>query len=286
MALGLTLQLMQVLESGLKNWEDTGEASFFRRSKEYGGVIVEKTMNERWLSNTYLVADKEGGHGFIIDTGGPWQPIVEQVERLRLTITHVLNTHHHIDHVLENERYQELYQVPIGAHACEQARIRGCDLSLAHGDALKSGGLDIKVLHIPGHTDGQLAFLVEGVGCFTGDTLFAGSVGGTKGPGHTSFEDIQSSIMERLMSLAPETVVYPGHTEATSIGQEWQHNPFIQMWRGLKAREDRDCEVSGQRATLRLLARDYDGGTKAWVYFPEAQEEAIVPGSRVKVLES
>ena len=75
-----------------------------------------------------------------------------------------------------------------------------------------TGGLRIRPLHIPGHTIGQLAFLVNDEMVFTGDTLFRRTVGGTRAPGHTTFEDIQHSLLEVLMKLPKETLVYPGHT--------------------------------------------------------------------------
>ncbi len=66
-------------------------------------MIIEKTMSDGWLSNTWLVADMFGGHAVLIDSGGPTEPIMEKVEELRLTVSHVLCTHHHIDHVSHNE---------------------------------------------------------------------------------------------------------------------------------------------------------------------------------------
>ena len=162
--------------------------------------------------------------------------------------------------------------------------IRDCTQCLEHGAEMESGSLRIKALHIPGHTCGQLAFLVDGVGVFTGDTLFAGSIGGTRGPGHTTFEDIRESLMNTLMTLPKDTVVYPGHTESTTIKEEWQNNPFIRTFRGLAGEGQRDCLAFGKAAVLKVLARDYDGGTKAWVRFKDSGEESIVPGSRVEQL--
>jgi hydroxyacylglutathione hydrolase len=115
---------------------------------------------------------------------------------------------------------------------------------------------------------------------FTGDTLFKGSVGGVRAPGHTTYADLRDSIMGTLMRLPPQTAVYPGHTEQTTVGQEWESNPFIRLWRGLDAEGSRECTVSGEPATLILLAPDYDGGRKAWVRWGDGSDD-IVPGSRV-----
>ncbi len=72
----------------------------------------------------------------------------------------------------------------------------------------------------------------EGV-VFTGDTLFRGSVGGVRAPGHTTYTDLKDSIMGTLMELPPETVIEPGHADPTTVAQEWESNPFIRVWRGL-----------------------------------------------------
>ena len=136
------------------------------------------------------------------------------------------------------------------------------------GQTLWLGKLEVRPLHTPGHTAGMLSFLVgeraepaggepadgsgragrgttstapggftgAGAVVFTGDTLFKDSVGGVKAPGHTTYTDLRDSIMGTLMELPPDTVIYPGHAEETSVGREWEHNAFIRVWRGLDAR--------------------------------------------------
>ena len=116
---------------------------------------------------------------------------------------------------------------------------------------------------------------------FTGDTLFKGSVGGVRAPGHTTYTDLRDSIMGTLMELPAETIVYPGHTEATSVGREWEQNAFIRVWRGLDPEGAEPCTALGEPATLILLGDDYDGGKKAWVRWPDGKDD-IVPGSRVQ----
>lgn len=246
-------------------------------------MIVERTMNSTYLSNTYLVADRPGGHAVLIDTGGPTGPILDKIDELRLTVSHVLCTHHHADHVAHNGDYKRRFGCPICGHAKERGMFGALDVELGDGDELQTGDLHIRALHVPGHTLGQLAFLVNDERVFTGDTLFRRTVGGTRAPGHTSFEDIRHSIMDVLMRLPEETLVHPGHTDPTTIGEEWEHNPFIRVWRGLDAPEERPCTAFGQAATLLLQATDYDGGTKCWVRFEEGGKLDIVPGSRVRV---
>ena len=133
----------------------------------------------------------------------------------------------------------------------------------------------------------DLALLVDGTDCLTADVIFKGTVGGTRAPGATGFEDLRSSIMDRLMKLAPETRLHPGHRGPSTVGDEWEHNPFIRVWRGLDDESADPVSIgapdaeSRERATLVLWAPDYDGGNKAWVRFEDGAD-AIVGGSQVK----
>jgi len=244
-------------------------------------VIVERSMSPGWLSNTWLVADEPGGQAVLIDTGGPEAPILAKVEELGLTVTHALCTHHHVDHVVHNGLYKERLGCAVCGHRRERELFGELDVELEDGDELVVGGLRIRALHIPGHTLGQLAFLVNDERVFTGDTLFRGSVGGTRGPGHTTFDDLQRSIMDVLLELPGETEVYPGHMDPTTIAREREENPFVRVWRGLDEPARDRCAAFGQPATLLLRADDYDGGTKCWVRFDADGREDVVPGSRV-----
>ena len=238
-----------------------------------------------WLSNSWLVFEPGERAAVLIDAGAPFESVLAELEARELDLRYVLNTHHHYDHVCENPRYRERFDCEVLAHRSEAERVPACTGSLADGERLRCGGLELETLHIPGHTCGQLAFLIEGQACFTGDTLFAGSVGGTRGPGHTSLEDLRCSIMERLMALLPETDLYPGHAGVTTVADEWQQNPFIRAFRGLDELISEPCRAYGEPAILKLFSEDYDGGYKAWVRFCNdrgAQAEAIVAGSKVE----
>jgi glyoxylase-like metal-dependent hydrolase (beta-lactamase superfamily II) len=155
------------------------------------------------------------------------------------------------------------------------------------GDVVESGDLRIEAIHTPGHCADHLALRIDGDDCLTADVLFRGTVGGTRAPGATGFEDLRSSIMDRLMKLPPTTRVHPGHREPTTIGDEWESNPFVRIWRGLDEEGGETCTVGPadaderEPATLVLWAPDYDGGNKAWVRF-ESGEDAIVGGSQVR----
>ena len=244
-------------------------------------------MEPQWLSNSYLVGEHPGGNAVLIDAGGPTGPLDAAVERHRLTVTHLLLTHHHTDHVAHVADYRARYGMPVLAHELEAEAIGGVDSTLAGGDSVQSGGMQIRALHTPGHSAGMLAFVVDEAECFTGDTLFAGSVGGVHAPGSTSFGDLRGSIMETLMALESACVVHPGHCGHTTIAREWETNPFVRLWRGLDGEGTEPCRVAlplspkRDEATLVLWADDYDGGHKAWVRWPDGRDD-IVPGSRVE----
>jgi glyoxylase-like metal-dependent hydrolase (beta-lactamase superfamily II) len=244
-------------------------------------MIVFHTMDGSWLSNSYLVADRPGGHAVLVDTGGPVGPILEKVAELRLTVSHVLCTHHHVDHIVNNAVYKTRFGCPVCGHAEERELFGGLDVAIGDGDELVTGGLHIRALHVPGHTQGQLAYLVNDERVFTGDTLFRQSVGGTRAPGHGTFEQLRHSIMDVLMRLPGDMTVHPGHTEPSTIGEEWERNPFIRAWRGLDAAPEARCTAFGLPATLLLRARDYDGGSKCWVRFDDGDRLDVVPGSKV-----
>jgi glyoxylase-like metal-dependent hydrolase (beta-lactamase superfamily II) len=140
-----------------------------------------------------------------------------------------------------------------------------------------TGGLRIVPLPTPGHSDDGLAFLVNDLVCFTGDTLFAGAVGGAP---LDAFEALRRSVMDVLLALPPEVRLLPGHTDETSVAREWEENPFVRVWRGLDQEGTERCSVSGTDATLVVWSGDYDGGHKAWVRFDDGRN-AIVGGSRV-----
>lgn len=239
------------------------------------------TRDPRWLSNSWLVADRPGGHAVLIDTGGPLRPIVQRIEELGVTLSHVLCTHHHPDHVLHNDDYRRQYGCPVCGHRAERELFGDLDHELDDGDELRSGDLHVRALHVPGHTLGQLAFLIDEREVFTGDTLFRGTIGGTRGRGHTTYDDIRHSILDVLLRLPADTVVRPGHMEATTIGREAAENPFVRFWRGLDAPLDAPCEAFGTPGRLLVEARDYDGGSKCVVAFDDGSTD-VVPGSRVR----
>ena len=214
-------------------------------------------MHPRWLSNAYLVADAPGGTAVFVDSGAPLEPLLAAVERERLTVTHLLTTHGHPDHVAGDDDLVERFGVDV---------VRG---------PLETGDLRVAALPTPGHADEHLTFVVNGDAAFTGDILFRDSVGGG------DFEAVRRSVMEVVMQLPPETRVLPGHTDETTIGREWDSNPFVRVWRGAEQEGTERVRVRGEEATLVVWSPDYDGKGKAWVRFDDGRD-AIVGGSRIE----
>ncbi len=245
-------------------------------------MIIERSMNDEWLSNTYLVADELGGSAVLIDAGGPVTPLLDVLRRGQLGLTHVLLTHHHHDHVAELGAVLERHPgTPVLIHPLEREHVPGATGTIEPGTPIQAGALEIEPLHTPGHTAGMVSLLVNGSDVFTGDTLFKGSVGGVRAPGHTTYADLRASIMDQLLSLPGQTRIHPGHADPSTVAQELERNAFVRIWRGVDFEGEDPCMALGEPATLILFGEDYDGGHKAWVRWPDGSDD-IVPGSQVQ----
>jgi glyoxylase-like metal-dependent hydrolase (beta-lactamase superfamily II) len=220
-------------------------------------MIVERSMHDSWLSNAFLLADEPGGTAVFVDSGAPLEPLLQVVERERLTPTHVLRTHTHPDHVEHEDELSHRFGIPVATGPVE------------------TGGLRVEAIPTPGHSDDGVAFVVNGELCFSGDTLFRDAVGG--GPA----DIVRDSVMERLMTLDHAMRVLPGHTVETTIGREWERNPFVRFWRGLEPEVGTPCRVAGVDGVVLVESPDYDGKGKLLVRLDDG-EERIVGASRVE----
>jgi hydroxyacylglutathione hydrolase len=250
--------------------------------------VIVRVEQSDWLSNAYLVFDEPGGKGVLVDSNSVTDPLAELAEREGVEITQLLLTHHHYDHVVGARKLADRFGVPIVAHELTKDLIdERVDETFTDGDVIETGNLRVEVIHTPGHCADHSALAVNGTDVLTADVLFKGTVGGTRAPGATGYEDLKHSIMERLMKLPPETRIHPGHREPSTIGEEWESNPFVRIWRGLDEEGSDPVSIgpadSQERddATMILWAPDYDGGNKAWVRFGDGSD-AVVGGSQVK----
>jgi hydroxyacylglutathione hydrolase len=216
-------------------------------------MLVARSMDPRWLSNAYLVADEPGGKGVFVDSGAPLEPLLAKVDEWRVTPTHVLRTHAHGDHVA----HEDELDVPVATAS------------------LTTGGLRVEATPTPGHSDDMVCFVINDELAFSGDSLFKDAVGGG------DYDAIKHVVMDVYMSMPRERRVLPGHTDETTIGREWEHNPFVRVWRGADPEGTERCRVGGRDATLIVWSPDYDGKGKAWVRFDDGTD-AIVGGSRVE----
>lgn len=192
--------------------------------------------------NCYIVGSENTGKAAVIDPGGNVDSILEILRQHDLTLTMVINTHGHFDHIGANRSLIEKTacellihhdDAPLLQRAAEHAALFGLSTSrspeptglLKDGDIIMVGDLALKVIHTPGHSPGGICLHVDDC-LFVGDTLFCGSIGRTDLPGG-NHQQLINNIKEKLLCLADETKVYPGHGPATSIGQEKRDNPFL-----------------------------------------------------------
>jgi hydroxyacylglutathione hydrolase len=195
--------------------------------------------------NCAVVACSETRQAAIIDPGGNTENILATVKDMGVTVTHLLHTHGHFDHILATGEVSAATGAAILIHRDDQglyenlpgqgvlfgfraARPPAPTQWLSGGETIVIGKLSIRVLHTPGHTPGSVGYYLGGDDAilFAGDTLFADSVGRTDLPGG-SFADLAASIRTKLYVLPGETRVIPGHGPETTIADERERNPFV-----------------------------------------------------------
>ena len=208
-------------------------------------MILEMLTVGPFQENCYIIGDEESGVGALVDPGDEAARIALAVERTDLEIGSIIVTHAHIDHVGAVAALVDEYACPVLMHADSEpmlqhlptqammmalkfGKVPTVNRNIGDGEVLEVGALRLLPLYTPGHAPGHLALYLEDQGLvFSGDALFAGSVGRVDLPGG-SMEVLMRSIEERLMTLPDETRVYPGHGPQTEIGNERTSNPFLQ----------------------------------------------------------
>lgn len=211
-------------------------------------MILERAAVPPFLKNGFVVGCEETREGVLIDPGDEVDQLLDAAARQRLTITNILLTHAHLDHVTGVGRAKQALHAPVWLHKDDNFLYeRVVQQGLAFGvkverqppvdrfydgeGPLRFGRYQVRVLHTPGHCPGGICLAVSRDGersatLFVGDTLFAGSIGRTDLPGGNP-DTLLRSIREVLFSFPDDTVVWPGHGAQTTIGDERRTNPFL-----------------------------------------------------------
>ncbi len=202
-----------------------------------------------FAENTYLVYD-ETGEGVVIDPGCyekvEKETLAQFIEAKKLKIKYLLNTHCHIDHVLGNEFVKEKYKVPFLIHKNDDPVLRSVkayapsygfnlyhevlpDGYLAEGDTVSFGNIIFDILFLPGHAPGHIGFYhKDSLSLLSGDVLFEQSIGRTDLPGG-DHNTLIKSIHQKIFTLPDQVVVYPGHGNTTTVGEEKISNPYCSL---------------------------------------------------------
>ncbi|MDZ7697360.1 MAG: MBL fold metallo-hydrolase [Deltaproteobacteria bacterium] len=179
-----------------------------------------------YQSNCYILGAKSSREGVVIDPGGEIFRIVKEISKLKLKIIYILMTHGHMDHTGGAAELKRITKAQVCIHPLD-AQGLGCqpDLPLEDGQNIPLGEFNLSVLHTPGHSPGGVCFHAPGV-VFSGDTLFAGSIGRTDFPGG-DHALLLRGVREKIFPLGDELRIYPGHGPASTIGRERTTNPFF-----------------------------------------------------------
>ena len=203
-------------------------------------MIIKKLVVGAWRANCYIVVSENTDEGIIIDPGSNPGSILEEVKTNRWKIKWLVATHGHIDHIGAIGHLNAVLNAPVAIHAQDASALQGdsrffwgepfgpplkADRLLVEGDIIKVAEIRFQVINTPGHTPGGICLYGHGV-LFSGDSLFRGSIGSSN-IGTGTRPQLLRSIIEKLLTLPPETTVYPGHGSTTSIQEEALHNPFL-----------------------------------------------------------
>lgn len=193
--------------------------------------------------NCYIVGDPATKQAIVIDPGGDIERVTTALQEHGLTVTAIVATHAHFDHLLAAESLRQLTGAPFYMHDADKPVLDwyeesgrmflGLDLgppptidtSAGEGDVLRAGAIELQVIHTPGHSPGSIT-LASTDALFSGDTLFAGSIGRSDLPGGDT-QTLLGVIKNKLFGFDDDVAVYPGHGPATTVGEERRSNPFV-----------------------------------------------------------
>jgi len=223
------------------NQPDTG--------KKKGTMLLMRLVVGPLQVNCFIVADEKTKEAVVIDPGDDAADILKLIKEKDLKVKYIVNTHGHFDHIGANKAVKEATgaeiliheaDAPLMAKAAQQSSAFGmravssppADRFVKDGDVITAGEIALKVVHTPGHSQGGISLLEQGV-AFTGDSLFAGSIGRTDFPGG-DLKTLLRSIKKNLMTLPDDTKVFSGHGPASTIGDEREENPFLNKESGFE----------------------------------------------------
>jgi glyoxylase-like metal-dependent hydrolase (beta-lactamase superfamily II) len=190
--------------------------------------MLRKLVVGSYQANCYILGCKNTKEGLVIDPGDEVFRIVKEISQLGVTIRYILITHGHFDHAGGAQELKKITKAPIWIHSLDAQGLNfQPDGHLHEGQEIPFGTFKVSVIHTPGHSPGGVSFHASGA-VFTGDTLFAGSVGRTDFPGG-SHEQLVKGVIQKIFPLGDKLRVYPGHGPNTTIGTERMRNPFFRL---------------------------------------------------------
>jgi hydroxyacylglutathione hydrolase len=203
-----------------------GRNAYLAGRRRASAMLVRQIAVGTMQNFVYLIADKPGGEGLVVDSGWETEPIVNAAKKANVRVKFAVATHNHFDHTSSLRELADSLGAKVVAH--QRSPIEH-DISVDGGDVLALGKAEVKVIYTPGHTEDSIC-LYDGEDLFTGDTLFIGNCGRTDLPGGSSRE-LFRSLHGVILRLPPSTIIYPGHDYGDvpyrSLGEEALSNPVL-----------------------------------------------------------